>query len=335
MRQGFWKVLAVIIITPTFAWGSLVSGPSQRVFRVDLTGDGIAERIRLVSAGKTEMGEYYQLVVESLEGKRLWEGPRVTDSENPLMFGVWEMGESLPELVADIDDDGQWELVAPAPRSDVSPTFFRVFRWKNNSFVPARCAALMENAAEKGLFTWTMEMSGEGTWVDAVTTAPSPGKLVVKIGKLRNGSEFQTAQAVIEKSGNGYRVSRWIEPFHPLVPEDVSESPKSDSVTPGAVPLVTYTCTIASDDRRNSSGAWLGSLGDILAQDRANVHRYGVRQKGDEVDNFFTTPARRQMLQSLRIVCDDQTKASILKQNCRIFVKVFSDHIEVRLAKPE
>lgn len=51
--------------------------------------------------------------------------------------------------------------------------------------------------------------------------------------------------------------------------------------------LETYRAEIAPADIRNSKGAALSDPGAVLAQDRANVHRFGKRQAGDTVDGFF------------------------------------------------
>ena len=48
-----------------------------------------------------------------------------------------------------------------------------------------------------------------------------------------------------------------------------------------------YHAEIGPEDRRNSRGVALGDPGAILQQDRANVHRFGIRHGGDDVDGFF------------------------------------------------
>lgn len=57
--------------------------------------------------------------------------------------------------------------------------------------------------------------------------------------------------------------------------------------------LERYEAVIAEADRRNSSGAALTRIDQILAQDRANVHRFGIRQPGDGVDRYFAERANR------------------------------------------
>ncbi|TGN59708.1 hypothetical protein E4L95_11425 [Paracoccus liaowanqingii] len=60
-----------------------------------------------------------------------------------------------------------------------------------------------------------------------------------------------------------------------------------------------YVAVIGQADRFNSSGAALSQPGDILAQDRANFHRFGVRQAGDTADQSFLTPQERARIPEL------------------------------------
>ena len=48
-----------------------------------------------------------------------------------------------------------------------------------------------------------------------------------------------------------------------------------------------YTAYIANDDLYNSSGARLSEPWQVLRQDRANYHRFGIRQPGDQWDPWF------------------------------------------------
>ena len=76
-------------------------------------------------------------------------------------------------------------------------------------------------------------------------------------------------------------------------------------LTPPAVAqelLGGYFALIGPEDMRNSSGAALGNICAIVQQDRANYHKFGIRQEYDEGDPWFATPAARQKI----------------SQNCRI-----------------
>ena len=51
--------------------------------------------------------------------------------------------------------------------------------------------------------------------------------------------------------------------------------------------LETYVAELGPDDHFNSNGKRLTHAWQIIRQDRANFHRYGVRDPLDEGDSFF------------------------------------------------
>ena len=48
-----------------------------------------------------------------------------------------------------------------------------------------------------------------------------------------------------------------------------------------------YVAYIGREDLYNSKGARLSEPWQIIRQDRANYHRFGIRHAGDEWDSFF------------------------------------------------
>lgn len=48
-----------------------------------------------------------------------------------------------------------------------------------------------------------------------------------------------------------------------------------------------YYATLGPNDLYNSSGTRLSDFGAILQQDRANVHRFGIYDQGDQGDPYF------------------------------------------------
>ena len=54
-----------------------------------------------------------------------------------------------------------------------------------------------------------------------------------------------------------------------------------------------YDAYIGEDDLYNSKGARLTQPWQIIRQDRANYHEFGIRQDGDEGDSFFASKANR------------------------------------------
>lgn len=54
-----------------------------------------------------------------------------------------------------------------------------------------------------------------------------------------------------------------------------------------------YSAYIGEDDLYNSNGDRLRQPWQILRQDRANFHKYGISQRGDEDDDFFASAENR------------------------------------------
>ena len=57
--------------------------------------------------------------------------------------------------------------------------------------------------------------------------------------------------------------------------------------------LGVYGTTIGPRDYYNSSGTRLNNLAALIAQDRANYHRFGIRDQSDENDPVFSDRAMR------------------------------------------
>lgn len=60
-----------------------------------------------------------------------------------------------------------------------------------------------------------------------------------------------------------------------------------------------YVAQIGSRDLVNSNGARLTQPWQVLRQDRANFHRYGIRDPGDEGDDFFANAQNRAAMESM------------------------------------
>lgn len=62
---------------------------------------------------------------------------------------------------------------------------------------------------------------------------------------------------------------------------------KADEVIDG------YSAYIGQDDLYNSNGVRLTEALQIIRQDRANFHKFGLRQRGDEDDSYFASESNR------------------------------------------
>lgn len=57
--------------------------------------------------------------------------------------------------------------------------------------------------------------------------------------------------------------------------------------------LTQYVADLGPEDHVNSKGQRLGSFAALLAQDRANYHRFGIRHRSDGADPIFSSRAMR------------------------------------------
>lgn len=91
--------------------------------------------------------------------------------------------------------------------------------------------------------------------------------------------------------------------------------------------ITEYSAYIGFDDLTNSSGARLTQPWQVVRQDRANVHRFRIRQQGDDVDPIFgSIDARGQLERLIQAGFISETAASaILRGNVRLRVSVFGD----------
>ncbi|AVO39702.1 hypothetical protein [Pukyongiella litopenaei] len=101
-----------------------------------------------------------------------------------------------------------------------------------------------------------------------------------------------------------------------------------------------YIAYIGEDDLFNSKGVRLDAPWQVLRQDRANYHRFGIRQFGDEGDGFFADAGNRakmeRMLMNGRM--DPAAARLILRGGAMVLVTLYgsgarADYIEVTVAR--
>jgi hypothetical protein len=61
--------------------------------------------------------------------------------------------------------------------------------------------------------------------------------------------------------------------------------------------IESYVARLSANDHFNSSGGRLTSPALIIRQDRANFHKFGLRDPEDQDDNFFQNANNRELLQ--------------------------------------
>ncbi|MGD9476540.1 UNVERIFIED_ORG: hypothetical protein LHK14_16960 [Roseateles sp. XES5] len=89
--------------------------------------------------------------------------------------------------------------------------------------------------------------------------------------------------------------------------------------------LESYNAYIGQDDLYNSSGARLTQPWQVIRQDRANVHRFGISQPGDDTDGYFDSARNRDLAE--RMIRDGRMEnsaaRSLLRGDVRIYVEVW------------
>ncbi|MEM7439856.1 MAG: hypothetical protein AAF393_09675 [Pseudomonadota bacterium] len=86
-----------------------------------------------------------------------------------------------------------------------------------------------------------------------------------------------------------------------------------------------YIAVIGREDLYNSRGVRLRQPWQILRQDRANFHRFGIRHRGDTSDNFFANLNNRAIME--RMVMNGY----IDRRAAATLVNGYSDAVLVRI----
>ena len=101
--------------------------------------------------------------------------------------------------------------------------------------------------------------------------------------------------------------------------------------------LESYNAYIGQDDLYNSSNERLTQPWQVIRQDRANVHRFGISQPGDETDGFFASARNRELAE--RMISHGRIERSaarrLLQGDVRIEVEIWrgadGDYININV----
>jgi len=63
--------------------------------------------------------------------------------------------------------------------------------------------------------------------------------------------------------------------------------------------IASYMAHLSSRDHFNSRGGRLRNAAAIIRQDRANFHRFGLRDPADEWDSFFSSISNRARMENM------------------------------------
>jgi len=179
----------------------------------DIDHDNRLEMLKWSKFASDAYTDYYQLILIDDDGQVMWSGPKEKSKSNPLIFIASDFGISTPEIFADIDLDGYTELLAPELQSDVSPTFYKRLRWKENRFEILPSKALMCSEADPKHFKWVDNQSGEGTWISEMSQKQPNTNGLVKVSIIRNNSKTCSRMgiALVRFDKYGATVVQWIK----------------------------------------------------------------------------------------------------------------------------
>lgn len=95
--------------------------------------------------------------------------------------------------------------------------------------------------------------------------------------------------------------------------------------------LEEYVAFLGDDDHYNSRGVRLTEPWQIIRQDRANFHRFGIRDRGDESDRFFASADNRARMERMILNGYIERRAGrrIVNERVWIRVKVYRDSVDV------
>ena len=305
--------------TQSFPWQHI---PDTQQLRGDIDGDGLNEIVVWERDTRQEIGDFYRLRIYRKDGSLLWQSPETIDSDDPYAFGSWDFGESLPEILVDIDNDGQTELLAPAAASDVSPVYYRIFGWNGRIMTPRRPAVLMCDRKDRNRFVWVNPYPGDttqGCWVSALHSIGSDRMATAEL-TYATRQATKTATARIRFTPYGAELIRWIEP-----PSAVSDTADTANVH-------RYIARIGRQDHYNSKGVRLNDYRAVLHQERANYYR-GKGDKEDTGAGIFDTPEKRNRIDRMPIEATNLSlralKRTIIENHPLLRVTVFPDRMQI------
>lgn len=86
-----------------------------------------------------------------------------------------------------------------------------------------------------------------------------------------------------------------------------------------------YVAYIGRDDLYNSKGARLKEPWQILRQDRANYHRFGISQSGDEWDPFFSSKQNRAIMERMIMngSMSSGARSGLVQGGATVFVRIY------------
>lgn len=283
----------------------------------DLNRDGVAERITWKKFATTELGDYYQIVVTDSYGNIIWKGPKVTDESSPFFIASLDTGVSIPQIVADIDNDGYLEMLIPSPASDISPLWYERLKWKNGKFIPMRSAILQYDPYNTNIpFKWIYRYPGiYSFW--AMMFKRVNNKIKASVTGIYPDGSNDYGEVYLHFVNGGAMAQYWIKPL---------KGPKKDKVN------FSYTTRLGLKDHYNSKGVRLTRVIDIIRQDRENFYK-GQKDLEDNSDPILIDSIERNDIKEYRVYLHGISRDMIISQTPIVKVTVDSNLGKIDISK--
>ncbi len=283
----------------------------------DLDGDGINEKVTWKKFSATELGDYYQIIVTDSSGNIIWTGPKTTDSSSPFYIASLDTGVSIPELIADIDNDGYLEMLIPTPASDVTPLWYNRLKWKNGRFLPMKSAILQYDPYARNMpFKWVYKYPGAYSFWAMMFRRDTKGIKASITGLYPDGSS-DYGEAYLHFLKGGAMVDSWIKPLRGHKKKRVNFS---------------YIAKLSLQDHYSSKGEKLTRVADIIRQDRINFYK-GKKDLEDRSDPAFIDSLERELLSEYKVYLHGISKDTVLNQTPTVKVKVDSNYGKLDIYK--
>ncbi len=184
-------------------------------FIYDINRDGVDEVIALRAyniQGEEHLG---QLIVTTMGGSVIWEGPRPSEGNDPVAFGHFHYGNtSLQAIVVSTDETGNehTDLIVALPVSDLRPTPFRIWRWMGDKFVPKFERTLIEEPADSNYYVWNDRNYeyDQDRWI-AKFWYDDDGELLGQIIDTTTPGSIFSGKAKLIPTETGYGIAEWLE----------------------------------------------------------------------------------------------------------------------------
>ena len=98
-----------------------------------------------------------------------------------------------------------------------------------------------------------------------------------------------------------------------------------------AAPLEAYLARLSAQDHFDAEGRRLTTVAEIIRQDRANYHKYGLRDPEDQADDFFASAENRARLEAFiaQGSVTPTAERAILNGTPLIVVRVYETYVDI------